>query len=308
MTMESFSGLSPRRTEARSSVAAPLSRQRLTRQGRSAIHSGPFPALGPRPLAGEQKPGSRRRDPDASEHPPRLSHLEGPLRLRRHVGDPLDRRRPAPRHLLELPSLLHREAEADRHAGAHRPVPEEVRERAEGSAKEGEARGSREEGRSKGREEARKEAEDGEEAQGRRLAPPAFAARSECQKNRQRGLVRVGGARTEAATLPTEEGLGGPFLSLLYFSRAATLLRPSSSLSTRSRPWFARRPSRFILLISVETKDRDARTRSARSCCVMPCRQSSFPGARRSPCACARVMSISASRAGTSLRVRPRTR
>src|SRR5437870_1403153 len=138
-------------------------------------------------LPGEKGPGATR-EADAPEHRSRLSHFEGPLRLRRHLGDALDRRRSAPRHLLELPSLLHRQAEADRHAGAHRPVPEEVRQRAEGSAKEGEARGSREEGRSKGREEARKEAEDGEEAQGRRLAPPAFAARSECQKNRQRGL------------------------------------------------------------------------------------------------------------------------
>src|ERR1700736_3113885 len=70
-----------------------------------------------------------------------------------------------------------------------------------------------------------------------------------------------------------------------HFSRAATRFTPSSSRSTRRRHWFASTPSRFILLIRVETNEHDAPTRSARSCWVIPCRQSSFPGAIRSPCA-----------------------
>src|SRR5712664_2526699 len=99
-----------------------------------------------------------------------------------------------------------------------------------------------------------------------------------------------GGQRGEGG----ESQPGGHRRQPAHFSRAATRFRPSSSRRTRSRPWFASRPSRFILLISVETNERDAPTRSARSCWVIPCRQSSFPGAIRSPCACASAISISA--------------
>src|SRR5438105_5694337 len=150
----------------------------LTRRDHSTIHSGPFPRPDPA-LSGEKGPGATR-EADAPEHPSRLSHFEGPLRLRRHLGDALDWRRSAPRHLLELPSLLHRQAEADRHAGPHRPVPEEVRQRAEGAAEEGQGGSPGEEGRcSEDGEEGRQEAEGREEAQGggvKKTPPPWGAA------------------------------------------------------------------------------------------------------------------------------------
>src|SRR5438874_5705178 len=90
----------------------------------------------------------------AREYPPGLSHREGALRLRRDLGDPVDPRRPAPRHLQQLPSVLHREAEAARYAGAHRSVPEEVRQCAGGT---GEEEGGAGEGREEGRAEEGKE-------------------------------------------------------------------------------------------------------------------------------------------------------
>src|SRR5438128_3592916 len=212
MTIESFRGCL-RGPVARSSDGPPVVKRALTCLGPSAIHSRPFPA-GPR-LVGEQGPEPTRHS-DAREHPSRLSDFEGPLRLRRHVGDPLDRRGPSPGHLLQLPPLLHRQAEADRYPGPHRPVPEEVRERAEGAAEEGQGRG-REEADAQVGEEVRQEAE---EAQGRSLA-------------RKRRTAAWEGASGGARILPPRcrwEGLGGPSFPVPYFSRAATLLRPSSSL------------------------------------------------------------------------------
>src|SRR5205814_941158 len=189
----------------------------------------------------------------------------------------------------------------------------------EGTTQEGEGSGRAcEEGScSEGREENREEAQGGEEAAGLTVSRPGQNGRATPEKKRPRRLVGGGagaawarcewGVSLRARTLPVRMAPAAvPFSP--YFSRAATLLRPSSSFSTRSRPWFARSPSRFILLISVDTNERDAPTRSARSCCVMPCRHSSLPGAIRSPCAWASVISISARRAGTSLRVSPRTR
>src|SRR5258706_15810977 len=241
--------------------------------------------------------------------------------MRGDLGDPVHPRRPAPRHLQQLPPVLHREAEAARHAGAHRPVPEEVCEYA-GEAGEGEE-GSR---AGEGREEVAGEREEGEgreERAGREgltswrsgwlscwcraRAGPRFRARSRARarnRARKRGPAQApvfqkneGPPLDGTALLFTgaRGGSSGHPGNFVYFSRDATAARPSSSRSTRSRPWLARRPSRFILLISVETNDRDAPTRSARSCCVMPCRQSSLPGGTRSPWACASACSISAS-------------
>ena len=52
----------------------------------------------------------------------------GDLQLRQHLPDPLDARsRPADRGVLELPSVLYRQAEDRRHGRSRRQVPQEVR-------------------------------------------------------------------------------------------------------------------------------------------------------------------------------------
>src|SRR5438105_3291307 len=81
-------------------------------------------------------PRAIARDDDAREHPPCVSHRQGALRLRSELGDAVYPRRSAPGHLQQLPSVLYREAEAARHAGAHRSLPEEVRECAGGAGEE----------------------------------------------------------------------------------------------------------------------------------------------------------------------------
>ena len=51
---------------------------------------------------------------------PRVPRRRGPLRVRGNVEDPLDQARAAPGNLLELPSVFHRPAEADRYRRPHR--------------------------------------------------------------------------------------------------------------------------------------------------------------------------------------------
>src|SRR5262249_25331025 len=62
---------------------------------------------------------------DEGRHPPRIRARDGPLRLREHVPDPLDETGAARRDLLELPPVLHGQAEARRHRrpGGALPAP-----------------------------------------------------------------------------------------------------------------------------------------------------------------------------------------
>src|SRR5690606_38947517 len=96
---------------------------------------------------------------------------------------------------------------------------------------------------------------------------------------------------------------GGGSWPRAYFSLAARRCRALWSRTQRMRPTLPRTPSRFISLMRVETKERLAPTRSARSCWVIPRRSVSPPWGQRSPCCSERVMRVSARRAGTSLKV-----
>src|SRR5919201_441122 len=156
------------------------------------------PRAGARAIRG---PGREKAD-NAREHPPRLPDCQSALRVRRHLGDAVDARRPAPRYLQQLPSLLHREAKADRHAGAHRPVQEEVRQRSGyASEEEGRQEGSREKG-------SRRQAEEGEEGRRQGLRRPT----SEKRRAAGRGTLRpfsFHGARGGRSGTPEENGGGG---------------------------------------------------------------------------------------------------
>src|SRR5438876_5377334 len=268
------------------------------------------PAEDPARWRASNAAGLSERSTHAREHPPRLPDRQGALRVRSHLGDAVHARRSASRHLQQLPSVLHRKAEADRHARTHRPLQEEVRERAGDAAAEEGHQGCGQKGRKacqesqegsrKGVGQARHEGPPGGNQAALLLSRgPEGGVRESRKKNGGGGRRGRGGETRPSAAATARRD---------HFSRAATWFKPSSSRSTRSRPWFARSPSRFILLIKVETNEREAPTRSARSCWVIPCRHSSFPGAMRSPCACARASSISASRAGTSFLVSPSTR
>src|SRR5216684_4233261 len=165
MTMDSFTRASarPPRTLVRPAGAC---QESVDLPGAFGYPFRPFP--GPVPASSASKAPGPTRHSDAREHPSRLSDFEGPLRLRGDLGDPLDGGRPAPGHLLQLPPVLHRQAEADRYPGPHRSVPEEVRELPQGAAEEGQGRPG-EEARREVREEVGQEAE---EAQGRSLTSP----------------------------------------------------------------------------------------------------------------------------------------
>src|SRR6185369_4683401 len=69
-------------------------------------------------------------------HSSRLPRSRGALRLRDDVEDAFDEEGTAPRNLLELPPVLHRTAEADRHRGPRRAVHAQVR-RADGGGSQG---------------------------------------------------------------------------------------------------------------------------------------------------------------------------
>ena len=58
---------------------------------------------------------------------PKYSRRRRALRVRRDLEDPFDQTRAAPRNLLELPPVLHRQAEADGHRRPRRAVQQEVR-------------------------------------------------------------------------------------------------------------------------------------------------------------------------------------
>src|SRR6266851_9774955 len=166
MTMESFRDASgrPPRTLVRRAGAC---QESVDLPGAFGYPFRPFP--GPVPASSASKAPEPTRRSDAREHPSRLSDFEGPLRLRGDLGDPLDGGRPAPGHLLQLPPVLHRQAEADRHPGPHRSVPEEVRELPQGAAEEGQGRRRGEEARR----EVRKDERGGAEA--RRFSLITFA-------------------------------------------------------------------------------------------------------------------------------------
>src|SRR5205085_4101223 len=143
------------------------------------------------------------------------------------------------------------------HAGAHRPVQEEVRQRAGDASQEevGEEGGRREEG-------SRRQAQ--EEEGSRQGLTSSGSVHSVTPKRRAagRGTLRpfsFHGARGGRSGTPERKrrrrsarargGIstdGGRHRPPDHFSRAATRFKPSSSRSTRSRPWFASRPSRFI--------------------------------------------------------------
>ena len=79
-----------------------------------------------------RRPRAARPDPAKghdreARHPSRVPRGHRPLRLRRHVADPLHQEGRPPRHLQQLPSVLHRPAEADRHRGPRRALQQEVR-------------------------------------------------------------------------------------------------------------------------------------------------------------------------------------
>src|SRR5204863_922458 len=65
--------------------------------------------------------------PSEGRHSPEVSRSRGPLRMRRDVEDAIDQERAAPRDLLELPPVLHRPAEADRHRRPRGAVHQEIR-------------------------------------------------------------------------------------------------------------------------------------------------------------------------------------
>ena len=80
-------------------------------------------------------------DDHEAGHPPRLPDRERPLLVRQHVPDALDRERDPRRDLLQLPPVLHGQAEAGGHGRAGRAVPAPVRQDAGGPA--GRSRASR---------------------------------------------------------------------------------------------------------------------------------------------------------------------
>src|SRR5580765_3128470 len=81
--------------------------------------------------------GARCEGSDSSE----VSRCDGALRVRGLVEDPLDEARTASGNLLELPSVLYRPTEADRHGRPRRTLHEEVR-RADVREPEGRDEGS----------------------------------------------------------------------------------------------------------------------------------------------------------------------
>src|SRR6266851_10834 len=173
----------------------------LTPRGRSAIQLHPF--------APEKQ--------NAREHPPRLSHRQGAMCLRRDLGDPLHPRRSAPRHLQQLPPVLHREAEAARHAGPHRPLQAQVRQ-FPGAPREAEEASS-----AQGR---REEARQGKEAQGRE---------EDRQGTRRQGLTKTrGGSRGETRVAPLVEAPQAPDLERP--SRGTAAHKPKGRPVNRSGP------------------------------------------------------------------------
>src|SRR5260221_3723833 len=68
-------------------------------------------------------------EPHETRYSPRLSSLNGALRLRQHLSDWLDHegRDAARRNLLDLPSFLHRQAKTRGHRGSPRALPNEIR-------------------------------------------------------------------------------------------------------------------------------------------------------------------------------------
>src|SRR5437660_6257321 len=93
------------------------------------------------------------QDPEGARcegrHSSEVPRRRGQMRLRRDMEDPVDQARAAPRNLLELPSVLYRQAEADRHRGPRRAVYEEVRRADVREPEEGRKGGEGEEGQGK---------------------------------------------------------------------------------------------------------------------------------------------------------------
>src|SRR5262249_22456916 len=67
--------------------------------------------------------GDRRE----GRYPPEVLRGRSPLRLRGDLEDAFDQARAAPRNLLELPPVLHGQAEAPRYRGPRRTLHEEIR-------------------------------------------------------------------------------------------------------------------------------------------------------------------------------------
>src|SRR3981081_958328 len=86
-------------------------------------------------LPGTRENGQHAADDDETQYSSGLPSRDGALRLRAHVPDSLhdQGRFAARRNLLELPSLLHRQAKAARYGGSRRAFHEEVREGCRGA-------------------------------------------------------------------------------------------------------------------------------------------------------------------------------
>ncbi len=141
-----------RGARARLAAAAGAPRARAGRRARAAHRQDPgrpsptSSSCGrsrrprPRKLGTEKGPSERKseretdhggeRGIDEAGHPPRLRGRDRALFVREHVHDPEHQVRAARGDLLELPPVLHGQAEAGRHGRAGRAVPAPLREAA----------------------------------------------------------------------------------------------------------------------------------------------------------------------------------
>src|SRR2546423_1836411 len=69
-----------------------------------------------------------KRDSDETRYPSSVRYGDRKVRLRQYIPDPLNPGGDSHRHLRQLPSLFHGQAEARRYCGTRRALPSEVRQ------------------------------------------------------------------------------------------------------------------------------------------------------------------------------------